>query len=235
VYERSRAVMGNLTFEQATSAIASYLAEDRRAAARQAFVSALLADAAREIVMNLEAPRYDLPLTAEEEALGRQSAPVTLIEYSDFQCPFCKRAAPDLRRLVESYPDTVRLVWRHFPLPGHADAQTAAEAAACAGDQGSFWEYHDALFANQGSLSVADLRRHAEAAGLDMASFDECFDSHRYRSLVVQDMAGGNALGVSATPAIFINGRLILGALGYDAYKRVIDDELAAIERQGRR
>src|SRR4051795_888472 len=88
VYERSRAVMGNVTFEQATSAIASYLEEDRRAAARQAFVSTLLADAAREIVMNLEAPRYELPLTAEEEALGRQSAPVTVIEYSDFQCPF---------------------------------------------------------------------------------------------------------------------------------------------------
>jgi protein-disulfide isomerase len=235
VYERSRSVMGDVTLEQAKSAIRSYLEEDRRAAARQAFVSSLIAGSAREIVMRLEAPRYELSTTADEEALGSPSAPVTLVEYSDFQCPFCKRAAPDLRRLVESYPDTVRLVWRHFPLPGHADAQSAAEAAACAGDQGAFWEYHDALFANQGSLAPADLRQHAESAGLDLALFDDCFESHRYRAVVAHDQASGDALGVSATPAIFINGRLLLGALGYDAYKRVIDEELAAIRRQGRR
>jgi protein-disulfide isomerase len=233
IYERSRSIMGTVTFDQAEPAIRSYLEENRRTDARQAFVDSLLADAAADVVIHLQPPRYEVPVGGNEASFGDESAPLIVVEYSDFQCPFCKRAAPDLRKLVDVYPETVRLVWRHFPLPGHPEARGAAEAAACAGEQNAFWEYHDQLFANQDSLASADLRRYAEDVGLDVSQFDACVESHRYEATVTDDLAGGNRLGISATPAVFINGRLILGAVGYEVYRRVIDEELAAARARG--
>lgn len=235
IYERSRSMMGQVTFDQAKSSIQSYLEEIRHNDARQELLAVLRAKAADEVVIQLEPPRYEMSLRGAEESFGDESAALTVVEYSDFQCPFCKRAAPDLRKLVESYPAAVRLVWRHFPLPGHDNAQAAAEAAACAGEQRVFWEYHDLLFANQGSLGSSDLRRHAAEVGLDMSQFNECVESHRYQSTVAEDVADGTELGISATPAIFINGRLIMGAVGYDTYQRVVEEELGLIRRQGRR
>jgi protein-disulfide isomerase len=138
-----------------------------------------------------------------------------------------------MRKLAENYPDAVRLVWRHFPLPGHPDARAAAEAAACAGEQDAFWEYHDQLFANQGALGPPELRRYAEDVGVDVNQFDACVESNRYESMVMDDLASGNRLGVSATPAVFINGRLILGAVGYDVYQRVINEELMMVRLKG--
>jgi protein-disulfide isomerase len=228
IYERSRSMIGSVTFEQARSAIQSYLEETRRNDARQAFVDRLVANAAAEIAIHLEPPRYEVPLKDDEESFGAASAAVTVVEYSDFQCPFCRRAAPDLKRLVGAYPEAVRLVWRHFPLPGHPDARPAAEAAACASEQGAFWEYHDELFDNQDSLGASELRRYAEHVGLAVSQFDECVVARRYQSTVEENIASGSALGISATPAVFINGRLLLGAVGYDAYQRVVDEELAA-------
>jgi protein-disulfide isomerase len=227
VYDGSRAMLGNVTFDQAKSAIQSYLEEKRRDDARQRVVGALLATAGTEVVIDLDPPRYQVVPRGDEASLGPALAAVTLVAYSDFQCPFCKRAAPDLRKLVENYHDAVRLVWRHFPLPGHPDARAAAEAAACADEQDTFWDYHDQLFGNQGGLGSADLRRYAEDIGLDMSQFDACVESHRYESTVTDDLVSGNRLGISATPAVFINGRLMLGAVGYDAYQRVVDEELA--------
>jgi protein-disulfide isomerase len=228
IYEQSRSMMGNLTFDQAESAIRSYLDEKRRDDARRNVVGALLATAGADVAIDLEPPRYDVVPRGDEASLGPASAAVTLVAYSDFQCPFCKRAAPAVRKLVEDHPDAVRLVWRHFPLPGHPDARAAAEAAACAGEQDAFWEYHDQLFANQDALGLADLRRYAENVGVDVNQFDACVESHRYEAIVTEDLASGNRLGVAATPAVFINGRLILGAVGYDVYQRVIDEELRA-------
>jgi len=233
IYERSRSTMGTMTFSQAESAIRSYLEESQRNEARQAFIETLVANAAPDVVIHLQPPRYDVPVSGNEESLGADSARLTVVEYSDFQCPFCKRAAPDLRKLVGSFPGTVRLVWHHFPLPGHPEARGAAEAAACAGEQNAFWEYHDQLFANQDSLEPLDLHRYGEDVGLDMSQFEACMESHRYESTVTEDMAGGHQLGISATPAVFINGRLILGAVGYDVYKRVIDEELTAARARG--
>jgi protein-disulfide isomerase len=228
IYERSISMLGNVTFDQAKSAIRSYLEERSRNDARKAVITALLASAAGDVVLTLEPPRYEVPIRGDEASLGPESAIVTLVEYADFQCPFCGRAAPDLKKLVERYRDTVRLVWRHFPLAGHPDARGASEAAACAGEQDTFWEYHDQLFANQGSLGATDLRRYAEDAGLDVSQFDACVQSHRYESTITDDMAGGDTLGISATPAVFINGRLVLGAVGYDVYERIVDEELRA-------
>jgi protein-disulfide isomerase len=232
IYEASRSMLSNVTFDQAKSAIQSYLEEKRRDEARQSVLGGLVAGAGAEVVIDLEPPRSELVLRGDEPSVGPASAAVTLVEYSDFQCPFCKRAAPDLQKIRERHRDAVRVVWRHFPLPGHADARAAAEAAACAGEQNAFWDYHDQLFGNQSKLESTDLRQYAQDVGLDVNQFDGCVESHRYESTVADDLATGSRLGISATPAVFINGRLILGAVGYDVYQRIIEEELMAIRQR---
>jgi protein-disulfide isomerase len=118
-------------------------------------------------------------------------------------------------------------VYRHYPLPNHPHAKPAAEASACANEQGKFWEFHDRLFENQTRLTDADLKQHASAVGLDAAQFNACFDSHKFAQEVEDDMEAGEAAGVNGTPAFFINGRALSGAQPFEAFKRVIDEELA--------
>ena len=126
----------------------------------------------------------------------------------------------------ETYGDKVRWVFRHFPLDFHAQAEKAGEAAACAGEQGKFWEMHDLLWANTAKLQVADLKAHAATLGLDAASFGQCLDSGRHAGLVEADLQAGQGYGVSGTPAFFVNGRPLVGAQPFDAFAQVIDDEL---------
>jgi predicted DsbA family dithiol-disulfide isomerase len=157
---------------------------------------------------------------------GNPKAPVTVVEFSDFQCPYCVRARPTVDRVRETYGDQVRWVFRHFPLDFHAQAEKAGEAAACAGEQGKFWEMHDLLWANTTKLQVADLKAHAASLGLDGPKFGECLDSGRYTGLVEADLEAGQGYGVSGTPAFFVNGRPLVGAQPFDAFAQVIDDEL---------
>jgi protein-disulfide isomerase len=126
----------------------------------------------------------------------------------------------------------VKVVYKDFPLASiHANAFKAAEAAHCAGDQGKYWEYHDKLFANQQLLQPDQLKKHAADIGLDAVKFNECLDSSKYRGSVDADLAAGNRIGVSSTPAVFINGRLVNGAQPYENFAAVIDDELQRIGR----
>jgi protein-disulfide isomerase len=159
---------------------------------------------------------------------GPENAAVTIVEFSDFQCPYCSRAAGTVQQVMENYPGKVRLVFRHFPLESHQQAPKAAEAAMCANDQGKFWEYHDALFKNQEKLGPDDLKQHAQSLGLDAAKFDQCLSSGKHGELVKKDMAAGQKVGVSGTPAFFINGMMISGAQPLDEFKRLIDAELSA-------
>ena len=161
---------------------------------------------------------------------GNPKAPVTIVEFSDFQCPYCVRARPAVARVREVYGDKVRFAFRHFPLDFHQQAEKAGEAAACAGEQGKFWEMHDLLWANSAKLQVPDLKAHAATLGLDAAAFGPCLDSGRYAHLVEGDLAAGQGYGVSGTPAFFVNGRPLVGARPFEAFAQVIDDELA---RQG--
>jgi protein-disulfide isomerase len=154
---------------------------------------------------------------------------VQIIEFSDFECPFCLRANPTITQLLKTYGDRVRLVYRHYPLPNHPNARPAAEASACANEQGLFWEYHDRLFANQSRLSPADLKQHAAELGLDSAKFNACVDSRRFQKDVEEDMAAGARLGVSGTPHFFINGRVLNGAQPIENFRAVIDDELQRV------
>lgn len=156
---------------------------------------------------------------------GNAQAPITIVEFADFQCPYCSRAAATLEKVVGAYQGKVRVVFRHFPLSFHEKAPKAAEAGACADEQGKFWEMHDALFESQ-ELEPDALKAQAQKLGLDAAKFDECLDSGRTAALVKRDMAAGQKAGVTGTPAFFINGRVLSGAQPEDEFHKVIDQEL---------
>jgi protein-disulfide isomerase len=208
-------------------AINRYLTEQRRAEARQALITELR-KAGPEVRVLIDAPRRDVDVENTDPSLGRASAPVTLIEFSDFQCPFCQRVAPTLKKVRETYGDKVRIVWKDFPLTQiHPQAFKAGEAAHCAGDQGKYWEYHDRLFANQGQLQPEELKQHATALGLDAAAFNACLDSSKYGERVRDGVAQGTRLGVNSTPTIYINGRMLSGAQPYETFVSVIDEELS--------
>jgi protein-disulfide isomerase len=208
-------------------AINRYLTEQRRVEARQALITELR-KAGPEVRVLIDAPRRDVQVESTDPSLGRASAPVTLIEFSDFQCPFCQRVAPTLKKLRETYGDKVRIVWKDFPLTQiHPQAFKAGEAAHCAGDQGKYWEYHDRLFANQGQLQPDELKQHATALGLDAAAFNACLDSSKYGERVRDGVAQGTRLGVNSTPTIYINGRVLSGAQPYETFVSVIDEELS--------
>jgi protein-disulfide isomerase len=171
------------------------------------------------------------PLREHVDASGPQrgptAAPVTIVEFSDFQCPFCGRFTPVLKQIAAAYPTQVRLVYRYFPLAAiHPDAQSAAEAAVCANDQGKFWEMHDTLFAEQGSLDVEALKDKAHRLGLEAKQFDDCLAGGKAREVVEADVAAGEQLGIGATPASFVNGRFVNGAVSYEQMNTLINDEL---------
>lgn len=160
-------------------------------------------------------------------ARGNADAKVVLIQFSDFECPFCSRVVPTMAQIEQNYGDKVAIYFRNFPLPFHSSAQKAAEAAQCANEQGKFWVMHDKLFANQNALSVDNLKSYAKDLGLDTAKFNTCLDSGKMAALVQSDLAAGQAVGVSGTPTTFVNGKAIVGAYPYDAFKAAIDAELA--------
>jgi protein-disulfide isomerase len=157
---------------------------------------------------------------------GPASAKVTLVAFSDFQCPFCGRAVPTLKQLEDDYKGKLRIAFKQLPLPFHDKAHLAAEAALAANEQGKFWQYHDKLFANQQALDRPSLEKYAEELGLNMTKFRAALDSGRYKDKVDADAKEGAAVGATGTPTFFINGTRLVGAQPVDAFKAVIDQEL---------
>jgi len=183
--------------------------------------------AKHHVQVALEAP--DLPrveVEAKGPSRGPANAPVTIVEFSDFQCPYCGREVPVIDRILKEYDGKVRLVFRHYPLDFHTFAGKAAEAGACAQDQGKFWELHDKMFSNQGQLAVDDLKGYAKSVGIDASKFAKCLDSGEKKALVEEDLKAGSAAGVNGTPAFFINGVFINGAQPYEQIKQTVDREL---------
>jgi len=173
---------------------------------------------------------YQVKLAADTPARGPASAPVTIAEFSDFQCPFCQRAVPTLKQVEDVYKDKVRIVWKHMPLESiHKQALGAALAAEAARMQGKFWEYHDKLFANQRQLTPDDLKRYAQEVGLNMARFEKDLLNVENRKRVTDDMAEARSLGVSGTPGFFVNGRFLNGAKPFEEFERVINEELTKL------
>ena len=170
-------------------------------------------------------------LANEDKVLGDPDAKVTIVEFSDFECPFCGRFyTQTLPQLKEEYFDTgkVKLVYRDFPLSFHPQAQPAAEAAECANEQDKFWEFHDKIFDNQSSMSTTNYKQWAADLGLDTEQFNSCLDDGKYRAEVQADFSAGQAAGVSGTPTFFINGQKIVGAQPFSVFKQIIDAELAS-------
>jgi len=168
-----------------------------------------------------------LGLRADDPIRGSPQAPVTVVLFSDFQCPFCGRVEPTLAEVERTYGDKVRLVWKHQPLPMHPQAIPAAEAAEAAREQGKFWEMHDKLFQNQQALSPAVYAQYAKEIGLDVARFDEARQSERALARIREDQALANRIGVNGTPTMFVNGERIVGAVQFTELKSVIDRQLA--------
>ena len=209
--------------DQVTAPIRALLLQERTRTAQAQYLDQLKAKTA--VAISLDPPRLKVA-DAGRPARGPSGAPVEIVEFSDFQCPFCLQAHPTIAKVLSTYGDRIRFVYRHYPLPNHADARPAAEASACAAEQDKFWPYHDRLFGNQTKLGAADLKQHASALELDRAQFDACVDSHKYAKYVDEDLAAGEDAGVSGTPAFFINGRVLGGAQPFEAFTRVIDEEL---------
>ena len=165
----------------------------------------------------------------DDPFLGSANAPVVIVEFSDFQCPFCSRFHTDtFQPLLDQYGNDIQFVYRDFPIASiHPQAQEAAEASECADEQGAYWEYHDKLFTNQTALASSDLLTYASELELDVDAFTECLETGRFRDEVLDDMNEGRSYGVTGTPTFFINGVRLVGAQPLEAFQSIIDEELA--------
>ena len=183
-------------------------------------------EAAAEIEILTEPFRVEVAAVGPRK--GPADAPVTIVEFSDFECPFCNRVNPSILKIRETYGDKVQLVFRQFPLEIHQNARKAGEASLCADEQGKFWEMHDGMFAEQKNLASDGLRSiAAKIEDLDAEAFGTCLDSGKFADAVQKDFEEGARAGVASTPAFFINGRYLSGAQPYENFAEVIDDELS--------
>lgn len=228
LYERAKSGGQQLPpLDQVKPDIARFIKNQKAQAEVAAYYEKLKKEQGVEVLLPVYMPPK-VAVAATGPSKGPETAPITVIEFSDFQCPYCVRAEPTVKELLASYPDKIRLVYRDYPLPSHDLAPKAAQAAHCAGDQGKYWEMHERLFASSGKLAVDDLKKYAREVGVDGAKFDRCLDSNEKQQVVDFHKKAGDEAGVSGTPAFFINGRLISGAQPLDAFKAVIDEELKA-------
>jgi protein-disulfide isomerase len=218
-YEENRDKLGGATLEQVADRIRTFLEAQRENQA----VAALRERA--EVTIHLEPPR--LAVKPDGPSRGPEGARVTIVEFSDFQCPYCKRVLPTLDTVLKKYPEDVRLVYRHLPLRSHRRARPAAEAALCAGEQDEFWPYHDKLFENPRALEDEDLFRYAGELELDAERFEQCYSEKRFADQVDADLQEARSVGISSTPTFVVNGVVISGAKPVEAFTRVIDAELA--------
>jgi protein-disulfide isomerase len=208
--------------------IREYLRQQKITERKSEYVETLRANA--KITTYLKPPpvyRAEI-LTNGAQSKGAEQAPVKIVKFEDFECPFCKAVQPTLVELLKKYDGKVRLVHKDLPLEAiHPQATLAAEAARCAADQGKFWPYHDLLYSKAPKLGSADLRAYAKELGLDAGAFDQCLESRKHRKAVQEDLAEGAKLGLTGTPSFFINGREISGAQPLEAFAAMIDEELS--------
>jgi len=221
-------------FTQVKESIVSYLKQIEIRNSEKALLDKLRTAAAIQTFLLAPEPPVLSITTADQPSLGSASAPVTIIEFTDYQCPSCAYTQPTLERLVKEYGDRVRLVVRDFPLDQHADAFKAAEAAEAAREQGKYWEYVEILLRNQAALNLAKLKDYASELHLDRVRFDQALESGKFAEMVQRDVEEGTRLGIDSTPAVFINGRRV-SEKSYDALKANIEAALKALPVNGSR
>ncbi len=225
IYGQNRDRFAGQTRADALARIREVVGERARAERRAAYEKELR-DAAR-VAVRLEAPRVALSVPAGAPSTGPVSAPVTIVEFTDYQCPYCHRAQAVVDQVLQRYSGQVRFVHLDFPLDGHPGAIPAARAARCAEEQGKFWKYHRSLMTAPGTLDEPDLKGRASALGLDASSFGTCLSSGRHDGAIQASLRQGEELGVTGTPAYFVNGRMLSGARPVEAFAELIDTELA--------
>ncbi len=222
-YEDKKAQMQNKKLEEVKDNIRNFISRDQYQKHYGDLVDKLRKGVA--IDYKIQAPRTEVA-EGDSPAIGPKNAPVTIIEFTDYECPFCGRARPAIKQVLQEYKGKVRYVMRDFPLSFHKNAVKAHEASHCANDQGKFWEMNDKLFDSQKDIKVEDLKKYASELKLNQKKFDECLDSSKYQAKVDESQRYGQSVGVSGTPAFFINGRMLSGARPFSAFKQIIDDEL---------
>ncbi len=215
------------TFEDAKDKLVPLAEREVRVKRARDVFEALKREAGFTMVLQApEKPRKAVDATGPSR--GNAAAKVTIVEFADFECGFCARAHETVTAVLKHYGDKVRLVFRHYPLSFHPRAPKAAEATACADEQGKFWALHDALFDSQ-ELEEEALKAQAQRVGVDTQRFDDCLDSGRMDAVVKRDFAAGSKVGVTGTPAFFINGLMLSGAQPEAAFRKLIDAELARL------
>jgi protein-disulfide isomerase len=220
--ERLPEQLAGRSFDELKAIILRAIGEQRRAEATAAVLDDLRKKAGVQVLF--EEPKVEVAATGPSR--GPAGARVTIVEFSDFQCPYCAQGRQTMQQVLVAYDKDVRLVHRDFPLSFHEQAEKAAEAGRCADEQHQFWAMHDWMFDNQRSLSVPELKQAAQSLKLDSTKFDECLDSGRYRDAVKSDAQAGERAGVRGTPAYFVNGRFMNGAQPLEKVKAEIDRAL---------
>lgn len=223
-YKNDRSLAGR-SYDEVKPQIEQYL----RAQAGRTVYESLINElrAAAEIEDELPIPRADVAEADNPVLHGPAEAPVTIVAFSDYQCPYCARAEATIEQIGDKYGEKVRIVFRDYPLPSHSLAQKAHEAAGCAHEQGKFKAMHDKLFENQRALQVENLHRYASEVGLDVEQFKACLESDKRADEVQADFQAGSRAGVSGTPAFFVNGRFVNGAVPLEDFVEIIDEELS--------
>ncbi len=228
-YELNKARFANKKLEEMKGPLKQQIFARKSSIYRANFIDRLLDKA--DIQVNLVRPTVDVSVD-DDPMLGNKNAAVTIIEFTDFQCPFCSKARPTVKELLSKYDDKIRYVLRDYPLDFHPNAQKASEAAQCAADQDKYWPYSDILWANQRALDVASLKKYAAEVKLDQKKFDECLDSGKYTEEVKKDFADGAKAGVNGTPSFFINGQMLTGSRPIEQFQEIIDEQLREAKRK---
>ena len=208
--------------------IKMFLQKQKEEGVRTAFVASLKKNHKVKLLLKKPSkPKVNVKVYSEDPQVGPKSSKVTVIEFSDFQCPYCRKASMTSRRILEEYKDRVHFVWKNFPLSFHQRARHASLAAMCANDQGKFWEYHDKVFDNNTALADSDFIKYAKDLGVkDIKAFTECYNSKKYNDKINKDIAEAQSYGLSGTPSFFINGELHVGAMQYEQFKAIVESAL---------
>lgn len=227
--EKNNRLLQGKKYEDVKDVLKKLFKSEKSDELSQAYIESLFQK--YNVAINLERPKTDISVD-DDPAQGDPKAPIVLVEFSDFQCPYCKKTRPTLDRLMKEYKGKIHYVFRDFPLSFHKQAVDAAHAANCAGEQKKYWEYNHELWENQAIIKdgMNTLKKISETVGLNAKQFDACMESKKFVAEIDKDQNEGSAAGVSGTPAYFINGIFLNGAQPYESFKEIIDEELKRLQ-----